>query len=102
MATTYALAGMAVGHFGASANLAAWMQSPVVLSIFAFIFVLLALAMFGFYELRLPAFIQDRLSNLNQKQQGGTYLGVLLMGFFGFSGIAVCVCSLSRCITLYQ
>ena len=57
MATTYALAGMAVGHFGASANLAAWMQSPVVLSIFAFIFVLLALAMFCFYELELPAFI---------------------------------------------
>jgi thiol:disulfide interchange protein DsbD len=32
MATTYALAGMAVGYFGASANLSAWMQSPVVLS----------------------------------------------------------------------
>ncbi|MCB1660097.1 MAG: hypothetical protein KDI39_17895, partial [Pseudomonadales bacterium] len=80
MATTYALAGMAVGYFGASANLSAWMQSPVVLSVFAAIFVLLALAMFGFYELRLPAFIQDRLSNLNQKQQGGTYIGVLLMG----------------------
>jgi len=91
MATTYALAGMAVGYFGASANLSAWMQSPVVLSIFAFIFVLLALAMFGFYELRLPAFIQDRLSNLNQKQQGGTYLGVLLMGVFSALVVSPCV-----------
>jgi len=91
MATTYALAGMAVGYFGASANLSAWMQSPVVLSIFAFIFVLLALAMFGFYELRLPAFIQDRLSNLNQKQQGGTYLGVLFMGVFSALVVSPCV-----------
>ena len=91
MATTYAAAGMAVGYFGASANLSAWMQSPVVLSIFASIFVLLALAMFGFYELRLPAFIQDRLSNLNQKQQGGTYLGVLLMGVFSALVVSPCV-----------
>ena len=91
MATTYALAGMAVGHFGASANLAAWMQSPVVLSIFAFIFVLLALAMFGFYELQLPAFIQDRLSHLNQQQQGGTYVGVLLMGILSALVVSPCV-----------
>ena len=91
MATTYALAGMAVGHFGASANLAAWMQSPVVLSIFAFIFVLLALAMFGFYELQLPAFIQDRLSHLNQQQQGGTYIGVLLMGILSALVVSPCV-----------
>lgn len=91
MATTYALAGMAVGYFGASANLSAWMQSPVVLSVFAGIFVLLALAMFGFYELRLPAFIQDRLSNLNQKQQGGTYVGVLLMGILSALVVSPCV-----------
>ncbi|HQV81328.1 MAG TPA: protein-disulfide reductase DsbD [Agitococcus sp.] len=91
MATTYALAGMAVGHFGASANLAAWMQSPVVLSFFAFIFVLLALAMFGFYELQLPAFIQDRLSHLNQQQQGGTYIGVLLMGILSALVVSPCV-----------
>ncbi|MCP5174987.1 MAG: protein-disulfide reductase DsbD [Moraxellaceae bacterium] len=91
MATTYALAGMAVGYFGASANLSAWMQSPVVLSVFAAIFVLLALAMFGFYELRLPAFIQDRLSNLNQKQQGGTYIGVLLMGILSALVVSPCV-----------
>lgn len=91
MATTYAVAGMAVGYFGASANLSAWMQSPVVLSVFAGIFVLLALAMFGFYELRLPAFIQDRLSNLNQKQQGGTYFGVLLMGILSALVVSPCV-----------
>ncbi len=91
MATTYAIAGMAVGYFGASANLSAWMQSPVVLSIFAAIFVMLALAMFGFYELQLPAFIRDRLSNLNQKQQGGTYVGVLLMGALSALVVSPCV-----------
>lgn len=91
MATTYALAGMAVGYFGASANLSLWMQHPAVLSVFALIFVLLALAMFGFYELRLPAFIQDRLSDLNQKQQGGTYFGVLLMGALSALVVSPCV-----------
>ncbi|PTQ90450.1 protein-disulfide reductase DsbD [Agitococcus lubricus] len=91
MATTYAIAGMLVGYFGASANLSTWMQSPVVLSVFAAIFVLLALAMFGFYELQLPAFIQDRLTHLNQKQQGGTYVGVLLMGILSALVVSPCV-----------
>lgn len=91
MATTYALAGMAVGYFGASANLSAWMQSPVVLSVFALIFVALALAMFGFYELRLPSCIQNRLSSLNQQQQGGSYIGVALMGILSALVVSPCV-----------
>lgn len=91
MATTYAVLGMVVGYFGASANLSVWMQSPAVLSVFAGIFVLLALAMFGFYELSLPSFIQDRLSHLNQQQQGGTYVGVALMGILSALVVSPCV-----------
>ena len=53
---------------------------------------LLALAMFGFYELRLPAFIQDRLSNLNQKQQRWHVFWCVVNGdFVGISGITLCV-----------
>lgn len=91
MATTYAVAGTAVGYFGASANIGAWMQNPWALSVFAALFVLLALSMFGFYDLRLPAFIQDRLSDINQKQEGGNLIGVLLMGVLSALVVSPCV-----------
>src|SRR5690554_4106264 len=64
MATTYTAAGVVVGYFGASMNLQTAMQNPIALSVFALVFVMLSLAMFGFYELQLPAFLRDKLNNL--------------------------------------
>lgn len=91
MSLSYALAGVAVGYFGASANISAWLQNPWVLSIFASIFVLLALAMFGFYELQLPSGIMNKLNGLNQSQQGGRLLGVAVMGVLSALVVSPCV-----------
>ena len=44
-------------------------------------FVLLALSMFGFYDLQVPASWQARLAALSNRQEGGTYIGVAVMGF---------------------
>jgi len=52
MATTYAIAGAVVGYFGAEFNIQAWFQDPLILSLFAALFVALALSMFGFYAAR--------------------------------------------------
>jgi thiol:disulfide interchange protein DsbD len=91
MAVTYALLGTLVGYFGAEFNLQAKLQSALVLSIFALIFVLLALSMFGFYELQLPEGFRDRINNLSQNQQGGEYLGVASMGVVSSLVVSPCV-----------
>jgi thiol:disulfide interchange protein DsbD len=78
MAITYALAGVAAGLSGAM--LAAMLQNPWVLGTFAAIFVLLAFAMFGWYELQLPVSLQTRLAETTNRLHGGHYMGVFSMG----------------------
>lgn len=91
MAITFAAAGVVVGLMGARFNIQIYMQQPMVLSIFAGLFVLLALAMFGFYEIRLPRFIQDPLDRINQKQNGGSLVSVFLMGAISAIVVSPCV-----------
>ena len=67
MAVTYTLAGMGAGYYGE--NVQIWFQNPWVLSVFAGIFVLLSLAMFGFYELQMPSGVQSKLNNLSSSQE---------------------------------
>lgn len=91
MASTYALVGTLVGYFGARANVQIWLQTPVVLVSFAVVFVLLALSMFGFYELQLPSALRDHLHHLSHKQKGGRLFGVFLMGILSALVVSPCV-----------
>ena len=91
MATTYALIGAIVGYYGAEFNIQIWFQDPWILSIFAAVFVLLALSMFGFYELQIPNAIQSRLAAISHSQQGGTMIGVGLMGIFSAIIVGPCI-----------
>lgn len=77
-AATYTVFGVLAGLFGG--NLQATFQQPWVIGSFSVVFVLLALSMFGFYELQIPAFIQTRVAALSHRQQGGTLLGAAVMG----------------------
>lgn len=91
VATLYALLGIVVGYFGAGMNLQAYLQEPWLLATFAAVFVVLALSMFGFYEIQLPAFLRDRLADAQQKQTGGTLGGVYAMGFLSALVVSPCV-----------
>ncbi|RLA13218.1 MAG: thiol:disulfide interchange protein [Gammaproteobacteria bacterium] len=91
MATTYAIAGAIVGYYGAEFNIQIWFQDPIILSVFAALFVLLALSMFGFYEIQMPNAIQSRLSALSSSQQGGTLIGVGIMGFLSAIIVGPCI-----------
>ena len=91
MAITFAIAGTVVGLLGARFNLQIYMQQPWVLGVFAGLFVLLALSMFGLYEIKLPRFIQDPLDRLNQKQKGGSLISVFLMGALSAVVVSPCV-----------
>ncbi|WP_295399753.1 protein-disulfide reductase DsbD [uncultured Thiocystis sp.] len=89
MALTYTLVGVLAGLFGA--NLQAVFQNPWILTAFALIFVLLALSMFGFYDLQLPSSLQSRLATISNRQQGGTLLGVAIMGLLSALIVGPCV-----------
>ncbi|MDY6919416.1 MAG: protein-disulfide reductase DsbD [Pseudomonadota bacterium] len=89
MAVTYALLGVVAGLTGAKLQVA--MQNPTVLVGFGLVFVLLSFAMFSFYELQLPSGLQNRLNNLSQRQQGGTYIGVAIIGVLSALVVSPCV-----------
>lgn len=89
MALTYAVVGVIAGVFGA--NLTAAFQNPWILTAFSLVFVLLSLSMFGFYDLQLPASLQSRLSEISNRQQGGTLAGVAIMGLLSALIVGPCV-----------
>ncbi len=91
MALTYAVAGAIVGRFGAEFNIQAWFQDPIILSVFAAIFVLLALSMFGFYDIQMPSFVQSRLTEFSNKQEGGNLIGVGVMGLLSALIVGPCI-----------
>jgi thiol:disulfide interchange protein DsbD len=89
MALTYTVAGVLAGLFGA--NLQAAFQNAWVLSLFALVFVALALSMFGFYELQLPSSLQSKLTEISNRQEGGTMAGVAIMGLLSALIVGPCV-----------
>ncbi len=99
MALTYTVAGVLAGMFGQSVQAA--FQNPWILGGFSLIFVLLALSMFGLYELQLPSAIQQRLNSLNQRQSTGTYLGAAVMGFLSALIVGPCVAAPMAGVLLY-
>lgn len=91
MAITYASLGVVVGLSGASLNLQTAMQSPMVLSFFALVFVALSMSMFGFYELQLPQRWQNGLNALGEKTGGGKHVSVFVMGALSALVVSPCV-----------
>lgn len=89
MAVTYTVAGVLAGMFGQ--NLQAVFQNPWIISGFVLIFILLALSMFGFFELQLPGRLQTRLAEASNKQHGGQLWGVAIMGFLSALIVGPCV-----------
>ncbi|MCU7837304.1 MAG: protein-disulfide reductase DsbD [gamma proteobacterium symbiont of Taylorina sp.] len=89
MAVVYTLVGVIAGLSGK--NIQVIFQNPWVLSSFAFIFVMLSLSMFGFYNLQLPSSLQSRLSEFSNKQEGGTMIGVAIMGVLSALIVGPCM-----------
>ena len=89
MALTYTTAGALAALLGGQVQ--AIFQKPWIITLFAGVFVLLSLGMFGFYELQMPTAVQTRLANLANKQQGGTFIGTALMGALTSLIVTTCV-----------
>ncbi len=89
MAITYTLLGVIVALAGAKFQ--AMFQHPAVLISLSVLFIILALSMFGVFNLALPSSWQNKLNNISNNQQGGSYLGVLSMG--AISGLVASPCT---------
>ncbi len=89
MAVTYAAAGVVAGLSGTLVSSS--LQNVWVLGGFALIFVVLALSMFGFFELQLPTLLQSRVSREAAQIKGGSLPGVALMGALSALIVGPCV-----------
>ena len=89
MACTYTVAGIAVAAAGSHVQVL--FQQTWVIVLFAALFVLLSLSMFGVYTLQMPAAIQTRLSQVSSRQTAGTFGGVAIMGALSALIVTTCV-----------
>lgn len=88
-ALMYTVFGILAALFGS--NLQALFQEPWVISVFASMFVLLSLSMFGFYDLQMPAAIQSRLHHSSDQHRDGSYWGAGIMGALSSLIVGPCV-----------
>jgi thiol:disulfide interchange protein DsbD len=89
MALTYAMFGVMAGAL--EFNIQAAAQNIWVLTGFSMVFVLLALSMFGFYDLQVPASWQERLNLISRSQKQGSLIGAAIMGLLSAIIVGPCV-----------
>lgn len=89
MALTYSILGLVVASAGVQFQ--ATLQHPAILITLIALFVLLAVVMFGAYELQMPSSWQEKLNAMSNKQKSGSYIGVFVMG--AISGLVASPCT---------
>ena len=89
MAIIYTGAGVAAAAAGM--QLQATFNQPWILILFSGLFVLLAVGMFGAYDLQMPSSIQSKLATVSGKQKSGTMIGAFIMGALSALVVTACV-----------
>lgn len=89
LALTYTLVGVVAGLTGAL--LTVWLQQPWVVLAASAVMVLLALSMFGVFNIQLPAVLQTYFQNQSNKLSGGKTVSVFAMGMFSALIVGPCI-----------
>jgi thioredoxin:protein disulfide reductase len=89
MALTYTITGALFAAAGKQVQ--AVFQQPWIIMLFAALFIAMALSMFGLFTLQMPGFIQTRIAQLSNRQQGGSFGGVAVMGMLSALIVTTCV-----------
>jgi len=89
MALVYTGAGIAAAAAGM--QLQATFNQPWILTLFAGLFVVLALGMFGAYDLQMPSGFQGKLAGISGNQKSGTTIGAFVMGALSALIVTACV-----------
>jgi thiol:disulfide interchange protein DsbD len=89
MAVTYTAAGALAALAGE--QIQAVFQKPWIITLFASLFVVLALGMFGLFQVQMPAAVQTRLANLANRQKAGSFAGTAVIGALSALIVTTCV-----------
>ena len=89
MALIYTAAGVVAAAAGL--QLQAIFNQPWILILFAGLFVVLAMGMFGVYELQMPSGVQSKLASISGNQKSGTMIGAFVMGALSALVVTACV-----------
>ena len=89
MALTYAALGVAAALAGA--NLQAMLQNRWTMLALGGVYIVLALGMFGFFTLQLPARLRERLDGASRSQRGGTLPGAAALGVLSALLVGPCM-----------
>lgn len=88
MAAAYGALGVAAAWSGQNLQIA--LQTPAALTLSSLVFVVLALSMFGIFQLQAPAAIASRFSGLTSRARGSA-LGAASLGFVSALIVGPCV-----------
>jgi thioredoxin:protein disulfide reductase len=89
MCITYTLAGILCALLGAQVQ--AVFQAPLVIVGFAVVMVLMALSMFGLFNVEMPSAVQSHLAAMSQRLSNGGYLKTTLIGALSALIVSACV-----------
>jgi len=89
MAVTYTVTGAVFAAAGQQVQAA--FQQPWIIVLFAALFAAMALSMFGFFTVQMPGFIQTRVAAASNRQRGGHFGGVAVMGALSSLIVTTCV-----------
>ena len=89
MSLTYTITGVAFAAAGKQVQ--AVFQQPWIIVLFAALFVAMALSMFGLFTLQMPSFVQTRIAAMSNRQRGGHFGGVAIMGALSALIVTTCV-----------
>jgi thiol:disulfide interchange protein DsbD len=89
MSVTYALAGMLAGYMGSTIQ--TLMQRPLIIIGFSCLFLLMALSMFGFFDIRVPAKWSNKINGAGVFNSRKNYLSIGLMGVASTLIVSPCV-----------
>ena len=89
MAFTYTIAGALTAASGLQVQAA--FQQPWIVMLFAALMLAMAAAMFGLFTLQMPSAIQTRIAELSNRQRGGTFAGVAVMGLLSSLIVTACM-----------
>lgn len=89
MAFTYTIAGAVFAAAGQQVQ--AVFQQPWIVTLFALLFIVLALSMLGAFTIQMPAAVQTMLANVSNRQRAGSFGGVAVMGALSALIVTTCV-----------
>ncbi|AMC35591.1 protein-disulfide reductase DsbD [Janthinobacterium sp. B9-8] len=89
LALSYTLIGIAAAATGTLLVVA--LQQPFVIALFSLFFVLMALAMFGLFDLQLSGSIQSKMNDWSNRLPGGQFTSVFAMGALSALIVGPCI-----------